>query len=85
MTQPTIEQLIDILVDAGYSAKPSRDEQSVVIGFGPRGFARVTPDYAISHGEEVAAARVEAGKGVKGGEQAAIRGALNDAGIYARA
>ena len=85
MTQPTIEQLIDILVDAGYSAKPSRDEQSAVIGFGPRGFARISPDFVINHGDEVPAARVEAGKGVKGGEQAAIRGAINEAGICARA
>jgi len=80
--QPTIEQLIDILADVGFRAKPGFDEQSVAIGFGARGCAWITPDFVINEGAAVPAALFDAGRGVKDGEQAAIRGALNEAGIY---
>ena len=74
---PSIEQIIDAT-----GGKESRDGKSVVVGYGPLGYLRLTPDYAIESGEERPAARVE-GKLTRrnGARHAELRAALEAAGI----
>ena len=74
---PTIEQII-----AATGGKESRDGKSVVVGYGPIGYLRITPDYAIESGEERPAARVEGKLSRRNGARhAELRAALEAAGI----
>ena len=74
---PSIEQII-----AATGGKESRDGKSVVVGYGPLGYLRVTPDYAIESGEERPAARIEGKLSRRNGARhAELRAALEAAGI----
>ena len=77
---PSIEQIIDAT-----GGKESRDGTSVVVGYGPLGYIRVTPDYAIVDGQERPAARVEGKLSRRNGAaHAELRAALEAAGIRPR-
>lgn len=80
--EPTLDQIIEAV---GNNAKLSRDEESVVVGYGPLGYLRLTPDSVIISGEEFPAARIEGRLSRQnGGAQSELRKALEAAGIRIR-
>ena len=63
-------------------AKTSRDGQSVVIGYGAGGYARLTPSSVWVDGQDAPAAIIEGG--ISGRRHKEIREALRAVGIAAR-
>jgi hypothetical protein len=75
----TVEQIFSAV-----GGKVSRDGQSVVVGYGNDGYARLTPDYVIVDGQHLPAAEIKmACRTRKGGRAAELRERLAAAGIRA--
>lgn len=79
-TIPTLDRIADAT-----GGTIARDGQSVVVGYGPLGYLRLTPAYVIIDGTERQAARIDGRLSRRdGSHQAELRATLRAAGIEIR-
>lgn len=77
---PTLDQIADIT-----GGTIARDGQSVIVGYGPLGYLRVSPAYVIIDGAERPAARIDGRLARRDGTiQTELRATLRAAGIEIR-
>lgn len=78
--EPTIQQIIDVT-----GGKESRDGESVVVGYGPLGYYRLTPSTIIRDGQELPAVRIDGRLSRQDGAKSAeLREKLRANGIEVR-